>query len=419
VPVRLLLYNPSEYGRRGHVAAQWGPIEARLKGAGITPEQMKVFDQSKRPLPFQLDRPVPHDRSRDTLLVSLADDVPPGPDSHYSRATDFVTIDSSGPNISREADAQVIEVGPKGREDAVILANSRLQVRFNMTASAEGIEGNWYAGSATSVQLEGRVIKEILDPGPNFWTHNPEKRCMQLDFVDVSYPAWSERPGQRFHVYDKPYKLVSVSTGPVRASVTVATAPFNYMYRDPYSGNDRELRASLYRVLSLFAEADYVMEELFVTAPVEENKGLKEPVDLYFAAQFFSSVCFVRPHVSRIEGIPDWFAMSNLLRPFVSYGFCTDMHVDYIWNPHPGYPCTDGKLHAVSWQVPRSESMKCLHLFSRFQPSIDQYEGEEFFRYESRKSGEAKYHFEDRTGRAWYEHIFKPLRAVVEEVANA
>ncbi len=419
MPVKLFLYNPSEYARTGHIAAQWGPIEARLKNAGIASEQMKIFDQSNRPVSFQLDRPALHDRSRDILLLTLADEVPPGRDSHYSRATGFVTIDSSGLNLSKEADAKVIAVGPKGHEDAVILANSRLQVRFNMTASAEGIEGNWYAGSATSVQLEGRVIKEILDPASNFWGHDPEKRCMQLDFVDVSYPAWSERPRQRFHLYDKPYKLVSVSTGPVRASVTVAAAPFNYRYRDPYSGHERELCASLYRVLSLFAEADYVIEELFVTALVEENEGLKEPVDLWFAAQFFSSVCFVRPHVSRIEGIPDWFAISNLLRPFVSYGFCTDMHVDSVLSPHPDYPCTDGKLHAVSWQVPRSESIKCLHLFSRFQPSIDQYEGEEFFRYESRKSREAKFHFEDRAGRAWYEQIFKPLRAAVEEVANA
>ena len=419
MPVKLLLYNPSDYARRGYVTAPWGPIEERLKAVGIAPQLMKIFDQSNRPLRFQIDRPVPHDRSRDTLLLALADSVPPGPDSHYSKSTGYVTIDSSGPDRYEETEATVTVVGAKGYEEAVILANNCLQVRFNLTAFAEGIEGNWFAGSATSVQLDGRIIKEILDPGPDFWRHAPEKRCMQLDFVDVSYPAWSQFPMQRFHVYDQPYKLVSVSAGPVRASITVAAAPFDYGYRDPYSGHYRELRSSLYRVLSLFADADYVIEELFVRAPVDENKGLKEPVDLYFASQFFSSVCFVRPQVSRSEDVPDWFAISNLLRPFVSYGFCTDMHVDSISNPHPDYPITDGKLHAVSWQIPRSNSVKCLHLFSRLEPSIDQYEGEDFYRYESRKSREAKSHFDHRAGTAWYEHIFKPLRARVEEVSNA
>jgi hypothetical protein len=419
VPVKLLLYNPSDYARRGHVVTQWGPIEARLKREGIDPEQIRIFDESKRSLRFQIDRPVPHNGSRDALLVTLSDDVPSGYDCHYSIPTGYVTIDSSAPDFSGVEDAKVVVVGTKGHEDAVILSNNRLQVRFNLAAAAEGNEGNWYAGSATGVELEGRVIKEILDPGPNFWNHNPEKRCMQLDFVDVSYPAWSEFPRQRFHVYDQPYKLISVSTGPVRVSVTLASAPFYYRYRDPYSGLNRALRTSVYRVISLFAEADYIMEELFVTAPLEGNEGLKQPVDLYFAAQFFSSMCFVRPHLSRFEGIPDWFAISNLSRPFVSYGFCTDMHVDFVSSPHPDYPLTEGKLHAISWQIPRSYSIKCLHLFSRYEPSIDQYDGGEFASFESRKNGEAKSHFEHRAGEAWYELIFKPLRAKVEEAANA
>jgi hypothetical protein len=410
MPIKLLLFNPSDYKRSGHITTPWEQIKERVEQANIKPERMKVCDESNNCLPFQIDRIDPADPSRDTLSFSLASGILPGPDD-YSKPTSYVTIDESEQMRFGEVEPQLVEIGPKGQEHRIKLVNSRLEVWFNLTPSPEDIEGKWYSGSASSVQLDARVIREILDPDPNMWSHDSEKRCMQMDFIEMSYPAWKPFTSQQFCLIDQPYKLVSKSVGPVRASITVASTPFLYSSRDPFTQEDRHIYCSLYRVISLYAGADYVMDELFVKAMVNKDKASKETVDLYFIPHFFTYLHFLDLNISRFDDIPDWFVVSNLSRPFVSYCFSTDVHVSSILTPHPGYPVPQKEPYSVSWHLPLCKAAKCLHLFARFEPSIDQYEGETFLHYEHRKRQEAKHHFEDRAGKAWYEFIYKPLQA--------
>ena len=441
---KLLLYNPSEFARGGPVTAPWAPIERWLGEAGIHHHRMEITDQSGRRVPFQIDRPVPHDRSRDTFCVYV-DHFAPSHRDNYSDSTGSLTVDSHAPEhdtagtekaatasssaggsaplgsaqspSSDSDETSVITVGDEGKEEQVALKNGCLEVYFNLTPAPkstvaptpEGKVGSWYAGSATSAQLTGNKIKEILDPGEDIWKHDPEKRCMQVDFVEVSYPGWADPSSRRWSLYDQPYELIAKSAGPVRASATVRV-PFDYDYYDPYSGRKRNLRCSLYRILTLYTAADYLLEEIFVSAPLEDNPELKEPANLYFELQMFTALGFSKPYLSQFEGIPDWFVVSNLARPFVSYGFATDVHVESILDLCSKYPFNERNTHARSWRMPRSKRMNCLHQFGCFDPAEDPRSGEGWVLYETRKSGEARSHFERKAGHAWYEHIFRPLR---------
>ena len=62
---------------------------------------------------------------------------------------------------------------------------------------------------------------ELLDTQP--WWHDPEKRCMQLEYIVLSAPAWDLRPEQRVNMFDRKYTLVSSNKGAVRACVTLAS----------------------------------------------------------------------------------------------------------------------------------------------------------------------------------------------------
>jgi hypothetical protein len=64
------------------------------------------------------------------------------------------------------------------------------------------------------------------------------------------------------------------------------------MGAEPDTGNNRHFVCELYRVISLYAGADYLIEELFVKAKPkgEEDRiiGEKQVVNLYFAARYFA-----------------------------------------------------------------------------------------------------------------------------------
>ena len=77
----------------------------------------------------------------------------------------------------------LIVVGKRG----IKFVNDRLEAWINLAADPENEGRNWYAGSATSVLLDG---KEMLDPFkaelPSFYMcHDREKRCMQIDRLQL------------------------------------------------------------------------------------------------------------------------------------------------------------------------------------------------------------------------------------------
>jgi hypothetical protein len=175
------------------------------------------------------------------------------------------------------------------------------------------------------------------------------------------------------------------------------------------------LSCRLYRVISLYRDADYLIEDLFVKGFPGKDADPDNYINLEFTAHYFSYMRFLKIHVSRFENVPDWFAALHPQRRFNGYGFATDVHTRAVVTPHPYFPDPQRKPYTISWQLFPCRAARCLHLFARFHPNDEVLlPGESLFAAEQRKNQEAIRYFEDQTGRAWYEHIYKPLTARLE-----
>jgi hypothetical protein len=390
---KLAVFNPSDYPRAGHVTARWQPIG---KETGIDPKEITLLDESDRPLPFQIDRVDKSDPSRDTFSFSLPEAIPRGAED-YSIPSAYLHLTEGSPAAPQAAKVGICVRSSETGEERVELWNEILFVCLSLSPSPGPGAGRWYAGSADSVRLNG---KETLDVWVLDWVgHDPEKRCMQVDKLRLWSPAREDAPLQEASLFDHPYQLVSQCVGPVRAAVTIASSPFHYQHSDPSTRRPGQLEYKLYRIISLYAGADYVLEELYVKAnrpgKPREQGGDAKAIDLCFSAHYFAYMDMgFEPAIYRFEQIPDWFAVGaphgHALEPHPGYGFATDVHVASFAHPHPGYPNGQRAYRTFSWELPPCRSAKCLHLFMRGQPAG----------------------FDSMTGRAWYEHIFKPLNKV-------
>jgi hypothetical protein len=388
----LAIFNPSNYWRGGHVIMPWQPIYQQFQ---IPPEELVLSDLSdpaSTPLLAQIDRVDPEDPSRDTLVFSLAEAIPSGSED-YSITSAFVKVDRGKPIPHDELGKPSLEVvyGADGQERGVRLVNSRLIVWFNLVPAPENDGRNWFAGSATSVQLDHQEILDQFQAAMGEWLNqDPEKRCMQVDQIQLMELPYSESPSYQVSLYDRSYRLVSHSSGPMRASITIASEPFDYNDLDPNTGKERHLTCQLYRVISLYADADYLIEELFVKGkPKGEQDGnhaATDAINLEFAARYYAYMDMSQqPQIYQNPNVPDWFAVGSSFEPYAGYGFATDVHVDSVTYPH------DVNDRRFSWQLLPGKSAKCLHLFMRCPEK----------------------NFDSRAGQYWHEFIYKPLKAEI------
>jgi hypothetical protein len=144
--------------------------------------------------------------------------------------------------------------------------NDHLKVWFNLVPDPENDGKNWYAGSATSALLDNR---EILDPvkADCLWLymcHDREKRCMQIDQIQLCESPNSKELGDPARLSDKEYQLIdqSVRVEPEFVEITVASSPFQCTY--PVGGEMAQLTCELRRVIGLKAEASCVYEKLSI-----------------------------------------------------------------------------------------------------------------------------------------------------------
>jgi hypothetical protein len=214
---------------------------------------------------------------------------------------------------------------------------------------------------------------------------------MQIDHIQLRNPAWEQAPCAQISLHDCPYRVVDSSSGPVRACVTLASAPFYY----PCSHiRGHSVKCELYRVVSLYRDADYVMDELFINTP---EPGLQ----LHFMAQYFSYMDMGLPFIAHFEDVPDWFVIGFPYSPFQGYGFATDVHAGRIAHPHAGFPLADQSNKSFSWQLFSATRARSIHIFMRLDlRDLD-----------SHDMGAVQYEFTHHAGHSWYEHIFKPLVA--------
>ncbi|ARV59138.1 hypothetical protein BZZ01_11250 [Nostocales cyanobacterium HT-58-2] len=392
----LAIFNPSNYWRSGYITVPWQPIYQQFQ---IPPEELVLSDLndlSHTLISAQVDRIDPEDSSRDILVFSLQKAIPPSSEDGRL-VSGFFKVDRGKPMPAKvgEPSLEVI-YGTAGQVRGVRLVNNHLIVWFNLIPAPEDNERNWFSGSASSVQLDHQ---EILDPflaARGEWLgQDPEKRCMQVAELLLPGPPHPKSPHYQVSLFNHSYRLVSQSCGLVRASITVASEPFDYIGVDPDTGNNLHLVCELYRVISLYAGADYLIEELFVKAKPkgEEDRIIagKEIVNLYFAARYFAHMNMGHTEdIQQVFPVPNWFAVGSTAPPYPAYGFATDVHIDTVTHPR------EGNNSRFSWLLLPGQSAKCLHLFMRDQ------------------LGE----FDARVGHLWCELIYQPLKAeIYQEVA--
>jgi hypothetical protein len=390
--VKLPVFNPSNYPRKGHITVPW----KRIRGADkLKRDELRVMSLSGRPLSFQVDRIIPQDSGSDEISFTLDSDLAPGSE-HYSSPSDHVLLDDAGPALGPAKN-------PPGQPSSGFhLQNERLNIWFNLTPELGPSENACYSGCATSVQLDNR---EILDNYDNPGLHDSEKRALQIDQIVLSRPAWEAENNQYVSLFSQNYELLQESRGPVRQVWTVASHPFSYEFLDPLTRKGQKLSCILYRVLSLYAGADYVVEEVFVKSTPDSTAD--SALDLCFTARYFSYMRMGAIDISQFKTIPDWFVVLAHTRPFNAYGFATDVHATSIAKPHPEFPSWEREENSFSWHLYPCKQAKCVHLFMRENPpsGLPLHEAEKAARCM------AQVCVENRIGHAWYELVYKPLVA--------
>jgi hypothetical protein len=386
----LAVFNPSNYSRSGFITVPWQTIYQQFE---ILPEELVLSDLrdlSHTPISAQVDRIDPDDPERDTLIFSVPKPISPGLQDD-TLISGFIKVDrgKAAPQSLGQLSLEVV-YGTDGRERGVRLSNSRLIVWFNLIPAPEDNERNWFSGSATSIQLDH---EEILDPfraAKGEWLgQDSEKRCMQVDGILLPGASDPKSPYYQVHLYNHSYRLVSHNSGNVRVSITIASEPFDYMGADPVTGYNRHLVCELYRVISLYAGADYLIEELFVKGKpkAEEDRIIDSPEVFYlnFGLRYFAHMNMgYTQDIQQVFPVPDWFALGSTAPPYPAYGLATNLHIDSLMHPY------EGNASNLLCQLLPGQFAKCLHLFMRNQPN----------------------EFDTRVGHFWYEMI-NPLQAEI------
>jgi hypothetical protein len=406
MPLTLHVFNPSDKDRLGQVQVPW---EAFHKRANIDENEL-VLKCGGKLLPYQIDEIDPDDPSS-KMLVFSAGTIPRSDNLPEPRPIAVIADKSKGVPDRRGSVPELIDskLGMDITGNGIKFTNKALAVWFNLNPKLDRDGQGWYAGAATSVQLYGKEILDAFNDDPFF--HDVEKRCMQLDFVELFRPSWEPRHYwdlplvQKKELIDRPYHVVSSSVGPVRVSVTIASDRFDYSYRDPFTSETRHLECRVFRVINVYAGAEYIVEDLFVKAIPQNGIAATDYVHLYFVAHYFSYLSFLELSISRFDFVPDWFVVSNLLWPrFQAYGFATDRHTAPIEHPHKPFPNADTERCSFSFNLFPCKVAKCLHSFMRLDPAVENVDP-----YDKERYSAARRHFEDRAGALWDEHIYRPL----------
>ena len=366
----LAVINTAPEPRRGVVVARWDAIRTAL-GIGAGP--VRIFDGDRR-LDAQIDRIDPADPAQDELAIFLDHDVPVAEHALSLRVEAAGEIDDA----ETEAIASVFAGGVK-------LHNAALTLWLNCTPDRQGW-GNWFAGAVTSVELQGQ---ELLNFVASRYALPPdqETRCMQVDRLQIPRPPWHDAPFAEPRLFDQPWRVISQTQGPVRATVTIASSPF-LLETSASLGVDAEcFTCSLLRTISLNAGADWVRDTMRLSASGPE---LAAESAFWFSPHYFMFADFGLLATLK-QPRPDRLIVGADSQPPYGYAIAANVAVDEVRNPPIDFPDHDREHRAFAWKLGFARRIEALHLFSLDTPQA----------------------LADAVGVLWYDQLHNPLRLAV------
>lgn len=375
---KLTLYNPSPYPRGGVVITPWSDVANALG----SPANVRVFrdygNGYRVPLEAQIDRIDPNDPSRDELVFALDSPLPAG-NADYTHGCGDVVIEPSTSPVAPPA------VVANRQFTGVNLNNGSLDAWINTSSNHNAPHNHWFGGALASLRIGN---DDMLDPiGQHIGLLDPDRRAMQIDRIHLVRPPWDEEGSFDANVFDKHWRCVAANSGPLRATATIVSSPFEYRCRD-VDQNLRTFTCTVHRAISVLAGRDVITEKVWVSADAD---GATPPVDLWFVARYFMLVnLYVEPITFRYPDHPGWFVLVAPGFPRHGYGFATNAYAGPIWNPPLEHGDDETRHRAFSWELGATRLATTAHLFRRNTSSKE---------------------LSDAIGWTWYDLIYKPLRA--------
>jgi hypothetical protein len=319
-------------------------------------------------LPAQVDRLDRYDRAHDQLVFKLDKPIGAG-DEHYQTVS--ATVRVSAATSRATAGGAAVKRYPTGAK----LHNQHLEVWLNTSAVKykNQPDDNFYAAAVTSVILQKESFLpfterleavDALQSRAGLYPH-PQSRAMQIDRIHLVRPPWDDRHSVDVFPFREPWTVVSRAAGPARALVTVMSAPFEFRCKDVDGTKDDVFDCNVYRALSLFDDADWIGDEIWVNACHRETKRTQR---LWFTVRFFMLVEFTSaPELFKYPDHPGWFCLTPPNKPssdpWLGYGFATDAIAGAIWSPPLDYRDEYTMPRAFSWELGTSRAAHCVHKF--------------------------------------------------------
>jgi hypothetical protein len=382
--VRLTLRNPSPYKRRGMVVVPWQPIAAKL---GNPLHARVLFDHgfggSLAPLDTQVDRLDPNDPTRDELVFRVDEPISAGDEDYQTPCGSVVVEGANAPQTSTsglKADAAY---------DGVALTHDKLYVWLNTSVSHDSPNNPWFGGALACVRHDNRDLLDPIAEDLGFEL-DLDRRAAQIDRIHFVRPPWDEEGSFDQDVFNNYWKCVSTSAGPLRALATIESAPFKFLCRDA-DQTIRTFTCRVHRTLGILNGSDLITDKIWVTGDVE---GPTPPVPMWFSARYFMLVNLSLGSITfRYPDHPGWFAVLAQDTPVHhGYAFATDSYAGPIWHPPLVHKDKSTRHRAYSWELGARRLANAVHLLRRDTTTQS---------------------LTDAIGWAWYDLMYKPLRATL------
>jgi hypothetical protein len=371
----IIAYNDVEWLHEGRTA----PIEISIEhirnkfNNNIDINKIKVLDSEGKLVKFQIDRIDPQDSTKDVLIFeALVKDAP----SAY-----YISVDQSDiSHISKP-------INDKNNWDFV-LESQRIELIFKRD---KGYKRS--AGSFSNLKIKDPKNSEV-----------EYARASDSSILAQPLVINTIHPEQDWVLADGSYDYVGEGKGDLRTFLTFKMPMFIEFKKGFRLGSGNvfnKCNCELYRIISIYSDKDYFLDEIFIEAKSLENKdGIKtnlkssDGLHFQFNATFYSYIPDINKYNDAKIYYPStdiqnrgWFAVGSLREPYLGFGFACNSALNGDVNMLGDY---------FIWKVAPTYHLKCLHQFmDKTNTQVDN-----------------MYRFDHVVGANWFNAIFKPLWAI-------